>query len=165
MNSVLMVIKNELVELEKGFTITDKEGNEHEVNVILAQVVGDNLGLHSILSFSESFRFDYNCDLCLSTADAQQTYFRESAFVMRTAELYKAHVDIMTSTGNPSFGLKRNCCLSELDFYHPAENFTCDIMHDLLEGVAQFEINLFLKYLFLEKKIEFRNFQPATKVL
>ena len=45
------------------------------------------------------------------------------------------------------FGLKKNSSLNSLQFFHVSHNFSLDIMHDILEGVAQFELKLLLEYL------------------
>ena len=60
MNSILRVIMDELLELEKGFVITNKSGVEHKVCVVLAHVVADNLGLHGFLRYTEGFRSEYS---------------------------------------------------------------------------------------------------------
>ena len=45
------------------------------------------------------------------------------------------------------FGLKRNSTLNSVKFFHVSHNFSLYIMHDILEGVSQFEIKLLLEYL------------------
>lgn len=46
-----------------------------------------------------------------------------------------------------SFGVKRTCLLNELEYFNISENYAVDIMHDLLEGVAQLEMKLLFDYL------------------
>ena len=54
-------------------------------------------------------------------------------------------------TRNPSllyiFGVKRPCLLNSLKYFHTTENFSVDVMHDVLEGVAQYELKLLFLYL------------------
>lgn len=45
------------------------------------------------------------------------------------------------------FGLKYNSTLNGLQFFHVCNNFSLDIMHDILEGVAQYELKLLFEYL------------------
>lgn len=45
------------------------------------------------------------------------------------------------------FGLKNNLTLNSLQFFDVCHNFSLDIMHDILEGVAQYELKLLLEYL------------------
>ncbi|KAL7882947.1 hypothetical protein SRHO_G00006050 [Serrasalmus rhombeus] len=52
---------------------------------------------------------------------------------------------------NPSlpyvFGLKSSCLLNSLQYFHTTENFSVDVMHDVLERVAQYELKLLFEYL------------------
>lgn len=41
-------------------------------------------------------------------------------------------------------GVKRSCILNSLQYFNTCENFSVDIMHDILEGVAQFEMKLLI---------------------
>ena len=45
------------------------------------------------------------------------------------------------------FGLKKKLTLNSLQFFHVCQNFSLDIMHYILEGVAQYEMKLLLEYL------------------
>ena len=44
------------------------------------------------------------------------------------------------------YGVKRSCLLNSLKYFNTIDNFSVDIMHDILEGVAQFEVKLVLEY-------------------
>lgn len=46
-----------------------------------------------------------------------------------------------------SFDVKRECPLNPLQFFHCSNNFAVDIMHDLLEGVVQYELQLLFQYM------------------
>jgi hypothetical protein len=56
-----------------------------------------------------------------------------------------------TAQTNPQlphvYGVKRSCLLNTLQYFNTADNFSVDIMHDILEGVAQLEVKLVLVYL------------------
>ena len=39
-------------------------------------------------------------------------------------------------------GVKRSCSLNSLKYFNTCENFSVDIMHDILEGVAQYEMKM-----------------------
>ncbi|XP_026792111.1 uncharacterized protein LOC113540088 [Pangasianodon hypophthalmus] len=45
------------------------------------------------------------------------------------------------------YGVKRVCLLNSLKYFKTANNFAVDIMHDILEGVAQLEVKLVLQYI------------------
>ncbi len=68
---------------------------------------------------------------------------------VRTKELHAEHCQRMQS--NPSLpyvmGVKKSCLLNSLQYFHTTANFSVDIMHDILEGVAQFEMKLLIQHL------------------
>lgn len=63
--------------------------------------------------------------------DEAQTVFTEDnpKLVLRSKELHDEH-----------------CVLNSLQFCHSTDNFTVNIMHDLLEGVVQNEVKLVFQY-------------------
>ena len=46
------------------------------------------------------------------------------------------HEDHMSTT----YGVNRNSCLNSSNFFHVTEGLVPDVMHDVLEGVAQYEL-------------------------
>jgi len=46
-------------------------------------VVADNLGLHGILGYTDSFSHSCACDLCFGTKEELQSVFRECDFRLR----------------------------------------------------------------------------------
>ncbi|KAI2646880.1 N-acetyldiaminopimelate deacetylase [Labeo rohita] len=98
---------------------------------------GDNLGLHSLLGFLESFGAQYCCRFCVLEKDRFQFVFSEDnpEVVLRTTEMHALHCKRLqeNSTLPHVYGVKRY--------------FAVDIMHDILEGVAQLEVKLVLQYI------------------
>ncbi|XP_041693785.2 uncharacterized protein LOC121532136 isoform X1 [Coregonus clupeaformis] len=117
----------------------------------IVQVTGDNLGLHGLFGFVESFGARYCCRFCLLEKDCFQTVFCEDypKVVLRTIEMHKLHCQtLQTDPTLPHiYGVKRICLLNSLQYFNTANNFSVDIMHDILEGVAQFEVKLVLQYI------------------
>lgn len=117
----------------------------------VVQVTGDNLGLHSLFGLVESFSARYCCRFCLAEKDDFQTEFSEDSpkIVLRTKDNHTAHCQEMSN--NPLlpyvFGVKSSCLLNSLTYFHTTENFSVDVMHDVLEGVAQYELKLLFLYL------------------
>ncbi|KAJ8364594.1 hypothetical protein SKAU_G00134250, partial [Synaphobranchus kaupii] len=117
----------------------------------IVQVTGDNLGLHCLFGFVESFSARYCCRFCLAEKEDFQTEFSEdsSKIVMRTQALHAEHCQKMET--NPSLpyvmGVKRSCILNSLQYFNTCENFSVDIMHDILEGVVQYEMKLLIRHL------------------
>nr|XP_021323512.1 uncharacterized protein LOC108180038 [Danio rerio] len=123
----------------------------HAVYGTIVQVTGDNLGIHSLFGFVESFSARYCCHFCLLEKEHFQTVFCEDSpkISVRTKELHSEHCERMQS--NPSLpyvmGVKRSCLLNSLEYFHTTANFSVDIMHDILEGVAQYEMKLLIQHL------------------
>lgn len=115
------------------------------------QVTGDNLALNSLLGFVESFSATYWCRFCLTTKDETQVKFTEAepGLTLRSKELHAEHCKALQDEDAQPFvyGLKKDCVLNALQYFHSTENFAVDIMHDLLEGVVQYELKLFFQYL------------------
>lgn len=116
----------------------------------IVQVTGDNLGIHGLFGFVESFSARNCCRFCLTEKGDFQTVFceDEESVILRTKDMHAEHcATIQTNPQLPHvYGVKRSCLLNTLQFFNTANNFSVDIMHDILEGVAQFEVKLLLEY-------------------
>lgn len=66
------------------------DGKPATVRVLLSNIVGDNLGLQTILGF-HGFRTDNFCRFCLADQTTMQQFYREDAFELRTPENYEEH--------------------------------------------------------------------------
>lgn len=73
----------------------------------------------------------------------------DSEVVLRTAEMHALHCETLQtdSTLPHIYGVKRTCLLNSLNYFNTANNFAVDIMHSILEGVAQLEVELILLYI------------------
>ena len=76
-------------------------------------------------------------------------FFAEE-FQLKTKE---AHVRRCQNLGGPlhdhvatTYGIHHNSILNSSRFYHVTEGLPPDIMHDILEGVLQYEVKELLKY-------------------
>lgn len=108
----------------------------------IGQITGDNLGMHNILGFTESFSGRYVCRLCLIEKDDAQNVYSEDdpKIILCGKELFEIHCSELQSDPQKlsMFGLKQNSTLNSLWFFHVCHNFSLDIMHNVLEGVAQY---------------------------
>ncbi len=89
--------------------------------------------------------------MCLTDKATAQTVFSESdpRVIFRTKLTSEQHYSYLVENPREKscFGLKRNNILNSLSYFSVADNFVFDIMHDILEGVAQYEIKLLFEYL------------------
>lgn len=113
----------------------------------ISQVTGDNLGLNSILGFVESFSANYYCRMCLTDKVSAQTVFSENdpPVTLRTKLTNEEHYSCLMENPreNSCFGIKHNGILNTLAYFSVSDNFVFYIMHDILDGVAQYEVKLF----------------------
>ena len=148
-NPILEPLINDIKTLESCGL--DLPFSAEKVRGTICQITGDNLGMHAILGFTESFSGRYFCRLCLIEKNDAQIIYNEDdpKIILRGKELFEMHCNELQSDPQmlSVFGLKKNSSLNSLQFFHVSHNFSLDIMHDILEGVAQFELKLLLEYL------------------
>ena len=121
-----------------GIDLEMPEGKKH-YQVMLSVVTGDNLFLNSILGFVESFVASYPCRHCHLHRSSFCKTLVENKDAVRTVESYEAALmlDSVQDTG-----IKRRSALNDLKYFHAAENYVQDIMHDVFEGVCAYDIPL-----------------------
>ncbi|XP_041476844.1 uncharacterized protein LOC121424995 [Lytechinus variegatus] len=116
----------------------------------LTQFSADNLGANSLFGFVESFSAAFYCRLCLISKDDAQNIFQDPDTLLRTKDDYNLHVQQAEAAGQHVYGIKNSSVLNDCKFFHILSNFSLDIMHDILEGVAQYEMKLVLQYFIFE---------------
>ncbi len=112
-------------------------------------VSADNLGAHSLAGFQESFNVDKFCRFCLaSRKDIDLHEVREGVFPLRTIESHKQTLEELKTNSLVSLdGVKRDCVLDNLNYFHTIQGFPPDFMHDLFEGIVPKELSLCIKSL------------------
>jgi len=63
----------------------------------LGAILGDNLGLHSILGFVESFNAKYPCRICRANKEQVKQMCSEDISLLRNEENYVANVNTKNS--------------------------------------------------------------------
>ena len=125
---------------------------------ILGQSTGDNLGFHFCLGYVESFTGDYYCDICTANKKMMQESVIENPVLLRTVAQYEAVTKNIAAQGikKAQMGIKNISILKELKFYYRATNDCGDIMHDILEGEATFEVKLIIHhFVYVERLFDF----------
>ncbi|KAE9530469.1 hypothetical protein AGLY_010931 [Aphis glycines] len=104
----------------------------HEINYLQsnALIIGDNLGLHSILGFSESFMANFPCRICkCSKLDCNYSVIYNNN-KLRDEENYLQ--DLLTDNVSET-GIKEACVWNQINGFHAVYNYSVDLMHDVLE--------------------------------
>lgn len=114
-------------------------------------MTGDNLGLHSLLTVRIIIQFKLFLLIFLVDKQTSQTVFSDDdpRITLHNKVVHAQHCnDLKADPTLPStFGVKRTCLLNDLQYFHVSDNHAVDIMHDILEGVGQFELKLLFGYL------------------
>lgn len=121
------------------------EKKEYQVHFILTNVLGDNLGLNTLLGFSASFSANYFCRFCESHKKETHISCEEIPHKLRKVVNYTADVaknDVALT------GLNENSIFNNIKYFHVYENYTIDIMHDIFEGICHYDLcHIFLYFI------------------
>lgn len=138
----------DLIDLqENGISIIVNSTNI-TIYFALGLILGDNLGLNSMLGFVESFSANYYCRLCRSHKKKLQLMLTESKESIRDIDNY--NLDILKANVSET-GIVENSVFNSIPNYHVTVNSVCDFMHDVSEGVARYDMATIISYLINNK--------------
>lgn len=138
------VLIRELKFLEKtGVDITTEHGGLVNIKFHMIALIGDNLGIHSIMGLNESFSSIYYCRFCTASKTYMNTQTIQSSELMRKKTCYEEDLADL-------IGIKERCIWNELPNFHIYDNFSCDVMHDLFEGILRYDMAFIIKELINE---------------
>jgi hypothetical protein len=150
---MLMPFLNDLKKLEsdEGVTI-DLPNEKYILRATLAAFCADGLAAHQMFGLlGPSSRFF--CRSCMiSREQLLSGEFREGN--PRSKDLFDYQVQQAKDDPqhNPTLtGVRTDCILNKLRYFHCADNHIFDAMHDLLEGICPMEIKLVLHELIVVK--------------
>lgn len=116
----------------------------------LGVIVGDNLGVHSITGFVESFSSNYPCRMCKIKKEEMKKQCFVDIHLLRNWEQYNLDViegDVFKS------GVKEACIWHDIPNFSVLDQVGVDIMHDLLEGVCKYDMAFLIFYYINNLKI------------
>jgi len=126
---------NELNYLKETGIMIESDDFKGNIKFELGLIFEDNLGIHSITGFVESFSSNYPCRVC------------EIRKEDRSLEQY--NLDVLECNVTTS-GIKDVCVWHDVCGFNVLDQSGMDIMHDLLEGVCKFDIAFLLNYYIYE---------------
>ena len=131
--------------------------------------LGDNLGSHAIGGFLESFSGSATsrlCRFCNGTRYMMRSCSDMSKFTMRTPDEYDKHVSLVAKYPDmiTMYGVKLDSPLNKLQYFHVVSGLPPDIMHDVLEGVLEYELPLIVSKFVMDGhfSLEWLNIQLRT---
>ncbi|XP_067634959.1 uncharacterized protein [Eurosta solidaginis] len=146
----------ELKSLEEGILIQSFD-QTFKVHFVLGLIVGDNLGVNSILGFVQSFNAKRYCRACTTTKDQIKIDVSENEQLLRTWIQYEH--DLLNNKFQDT-GVKTVCIFNELKSFHVTNNICFDIMHDVLEGICVYDISSPYEKMTASEVLCFTNFLP-----
>ncbi|XP_043478508.1 uncharacterized protein LOC122508907 [Leptopilina heterotoma] len=126
--------------------------NGEKVYIQLVLVLGDNLGLNSILGFTESFIAKFWCRICKADKSMMKLMLVEDRELLRTVENYEKDLE---SNDISQTGIKDICIWNEVKGVHITKNVGVDEMHDIPEGTAKYVMTDILDYLIFDPKTKY----------
>lgn len=139
---------NELIDLQTNGISVCVDNAYTTIYFALGLVLGDNLGLNSILGFVESFSANYYCRICRSPKPELQKMLRESFQSLRNENNYEMDINTINATDT---GLNERCIFHDVPNFHAVRNIVCDFMHDIPEGVARYDMAIIVQNLIINK--------------
>lgn len=128
----------------------DIDDKKCKVYFKLALIIGDNLGLNRLLGFTTSFNANYFCRFCKVTKKNSHKLHTEDAHLLRRFEDYTTDVE---QNDVKETGIKTNCIWNDVIGFHVTENFSIDILHDLFEGVCNYDMGQILYDMVVQQKL------------
>ncbi|XP_035707471.1 uncharacterized protein LOC110849386 isoform X1 [Folsomia candida] len=143
MNLILGPLVDELNSLHESSQKIAVLANSQFSHVQVLQFCGDNLGLHTMLGFVESFNANFRCRFC--KMEKENTYISVVASIhkRRILSLYENDLGLENVSLT---GIRESSIVNDIKGFHVTNNFAPDIMHDILEGICITELKLFLKH-------------------
>lgn len=116
----------------------------------LGLILGDNLGIHSITGFTESFSSNLCCRICTVAKADMKIQCYENKNLLRHYEQYLLDLE---KNDLHATGLKEKCIWLEIKDFNLFDQIGVDIMHDMFEGCAKYIISFILVYYIKELKL------------
>lgn len=86
-DSALYMLVNIFTRLEVyGIDVMDELGQTHKVHIILTNVLGDNLGIHTIFGFTTGFNSEFYCRFCITSKFICQHLYCNKDIILRSID-------------------------------------------------------------------------------
>ncbi|KAK3931214.1 ATP synthase subunit delta [Frankliniella fusca] len=131
-----------------GITVVTEDGI-FQIYFDIGLILGDNLGLHSILGLVECFTATFPCLYCKMSKVETESCCHEKCELIRNVDNYKNDLAL---NNTKLTGIKEECVFHEIEGFHVTLNPAVDFMHDILEsGCCNYDLIEILFY-FIEIK-------------
>lgn len=149
-NNHVASVKNIVFDVSVTVTVTLPDGSTKQIYFVLVLICGDNAGLDEILGFVNSSG-NFFCRICKINKSCLKNNCPENVNLLRTKQNYEQ--DVLRLKPEET-GVKENCIWNQVPSFHVTENGGLDVMHDNLEGVANYDMSLLIYYLIYKATFE-----------
>lgn len=125
---------DEIKDLQENGIDLNVNGKEKKVYFELFNLSGDNLDLHAMLGFNQSFNSEFPCRLCLITKDNLKTATKLKSKTFRSNKMHS--IDISKKTNS----VKSDTIFRSIPNFNIFNHVSFDVLHDLFEGILRYEI-------------------------
>lgn len=133
-----------LIELEQTGLSLEVDDDEVRVYFVLMGILGDNLGINTLMGFATSFSSLLYCRFCTQNKYKSQTSVTLDVSLNRTKQNYE--IDCLKDFKES--GIKELSAFNNMKHYHVAEFAIVDIMHDFYShGICSYDLSLVLSYM------------------
>lgn len=106
------------------------------------------MGLNSILGFSKSFSATHFCRFCQNDKKETQILPNEVIESLRNKRNYNGNI---VKKDSKLTGIYEESIFNTVHLFHVVENFAVDIMHDIYEGIGNYNMcHIILKLIYLK---------------
>lgn len=147
-DSVFKIFVEQINDLTVNGIDIDLNGATIKIYFVLALVVGDNLGVNAMLGFSECFMANHFCRFCNVHRDECRHLTEERIIDLRKINDYELDCTLLFEES----GVTSRSIFNSVIGFHVYDNPSVDYMHDILEGVVQYELALILNSFIFQKK-------------
>ncbi|XP_051176569.1 uncharacterized protein LOC127291456 [Leptopilina boulardi] len=142
------IIVKDIKEIENGIRLP----NGDIIYGTVSALTGDNLGIHMMCGFKESFTAKHPCRFCMASLQEMQIMIEEDTQRLRNPETHRQQLAKMEAAAteeekqklSQEYGINRSCPLSKIIAFDPTTSTTPDIPHDFMGGIILLQIKLFL---------------------
>lgn len=132
----------------------------------LVNVAFDNLAGNAVFGFKEGFNTMFFCRICECNQDECRKFTSEIPSKLRNNASYLSFIDSIeggVSQTTLTTGIKKYCLFNDLKYFSSVDNYSVDIMHDILEGVIDFFLNKMFSKLIENKIVSFSQIQAKVR--
>lgn len=133
----------ELTHLEENGIVIEVNSKQQKVYFSLCLLLGDNKALNELMGLTQCFIKNGFCRMCSFSVEESQTMITENLSKLRTVENY---AEELAKNDFKNTGIREECIFNRLPTFNIINCPSVDIMHDLFEGVCQFQMTKIILY-------------------